>query len=369
LWFSQSPASRAAIGDVQDAFDFRRARLYAQGEYESFNYATGFDFAQGTPTNGRPTFLDNYVGVTDLPLVQNLRVGHFFEPFSLERSSSNRWSTFLERSLPDAFAPARNLGAMLFGTSQDQSLYWAVGTFRGDTDNFGDDAGDQTGQTVDTRLVFRPYYDEASNGRYYMHLGGAYSFRDAADGEARYRSRPEAFGNSDSNNATTPYFVDTGTLAATSSQLFGQEFLWVHGPLSLQSEYVFAPVNQTAGPVANFQGGYVTTSFFLTGEHRPYNRATATTDRVRPNHNFSPLAIGDRCNPGIGAWEIAARLSFIDLDDANVRGGVLRDTTFGTNWYLSPYHRIKMNYIVADLHRDLLHTHTHIFGLRFDTDF
>lgn len=368
LWFSQSPTSRAALGDVQDSFDFRRARLYAQGEYEKFNYATGFDFAQGTATNGRPAFLDN-IGLREVPVVQNLRVGHFFEPFTLERSSSNRNSMFMERSLADAFAPARNLGVMVFGENETQSVFWALGSFRSDTDNFGDDAGDQEGQSVDARLVYRPYYDEACEGRHMLHLGGAYVYRYAADHVTQYRSRPEAFGNSDALNPATPFFVDTGSIASSQSQLVGAELLLVHGPFSVQSEMVYAPVSTDIGGSANFSGGYVATSFFLTGEHRRYTRSSATLDRVIPNHNFSPGWFLDRAEAGSGAWELAARLSFIDLNAGPIQGGQLEDTTFGLNWYLTPYHRFKANYILADLERSQQVTQTHIFGLRFDTDF
>lgn len=355
LWFSQSPANRAQVGDVQDALDFRRARLYANGEaYEIFNYAIGFDFAQGVATNGRPAFLDNYIGISKLPIVGNLRIGHFFEPFTLERSSSNRNATFMERSLADAFAPARNVGVMIFNENESQSLYWALGTFRADSDNFGDDAGDQEGQAVDGRIAYRPYYDEESGGRYYMHLGGAYSYRHASDGGLQYRSRPEAFGNSDASNPATPYIVDTGNIAAQYAQLFGAEFLWVNGPLSVQSEYVLAPVNRTSGPDALFQGGYLNVSYFLTGEHRPYNRELAVMDRVQT---------------GWGAWEVAGRISYIDLTSQGINGGRMQDGTFGLNWYLSPYHRFKFNYILSHLDNDSTQSYASIFGLRFDTDF
>jgi phosphate-selective porin OprO/OprP len=370
LWFNQDADSKATVGDVQDAMDFRRARLYGSGEaFEIFNYAMGFDFAQGSGNNGRPSFVDNYVGVKDLPYLDNLRVGHFFEPFSLERSSSNRNTSFIERSLADAFAPARNLGIMTFHETEDHSLFYALGTFRAGSDNFGDDIGDQEGQTVDGRLVYRPYYDEAADGRYMLHLGGAYSFRDASDGEVRFRSRPEAFGHSTSEGIETPYFVDTGNLVAHNSQLYGAELLWVHGPFSVQGEYMFAPVDRIGANNAVFQGGYIYASYFLTGEHRRYNLATAILDRVRPFENFFRLRTdGGPIEMGLGAWEVAVRVSHIDLSDQDVLGGNLTDITTGLNWYLTPYHRMKFNYIHADLHRGLAST-THIFGLRFDWDF
>jgi phosphate-selective porin OprO/OprP len=372
LWFSQDDASRAAVGDVQDAFDFRRARLTAQGEaFDVFNYAIGFDFALGTANNGRPQFLDVFVGVKDLPLVNNLRVGHFFEPFSLERLTPNRYNTFLERSLADTFAPARNLGIMAFDQFQNENGTWALGTFRSNSDNFGDDAGDQEGQALTGRLTWLPWYDEASDGRGYWHLGTAYSFRQAADGIVRFRSRPEAVGRSESENISVPFFVDTGNLAAHNNQLYGLESVFTWGAFSVQGEYMFVPVDRTTGDNVTFSAGYVYASYFLTGEHRPYNRKLGFMDRVIPFENFFRVRTNDGlvCN-GWGAWEVAARLSRIDLTQADVAGGDLTDFTVSLNWYLTPYHRVKWEYIQANLDRAPFgSTDTGIFGIRFDTDF
>ncbi|HTN77190.1 MAG TPA: porin, partial [Pirellulaceae bacterium] len=371
LWFSQDQQSRAAVGDVQDAVDFRRARLYGSGEaFEIYNYAIGFDFAQGIANNGRPAFIDNWFQINELPILGHLRIGHFFEPFSLERSSSNRNATFLERSLADTFAPSRNTGVAFYNQSENQTWYWSGGTFH-DSDNFGDDAGDQAGASVDGRLCFRPYYDEPSNGRYFMHLGYAYSFRNANDGEIRYRSRPEAFGRSDEASIATPYFVDTHDLLGHNTQLHGFEFVWVHGPLSVQSELMAVPVDLIGRDNATFSGGYVYVSYFLTGENRRYNRDLAIMDRVQPFENFFRVRGEDgTINTGSGAWEVAARLSQIDLTNQSVQGGRLTDFTFGVNWYPTPYNRIKFNYILAHLDEvAAAPSNTSIFGVRFDWDF
>ena len=83
-----------------------------------------------------------YAGL-NVPAIGRVRVGHFFEPFSLERNTSNRFMTFLERSLLDeAFVPARNLGLLLNRANAAETLTWAVGGFRTDSDNYGDSVGD-----------------------------------------------------------------------------------------------------------------------------------------------------------------------------------------------------------------------------------
>jgi hypothetical protein len=80
LWFSQSEASRIAVGDAPDAFDFRRARLASRARRATCSITLGVDFALGTASKGRPQFLDVFLGIKDLPYVNNLRVGTSLSP-------------------------------------------------------------------------------------------------------------------------------------------------------------------------------------------------------------------------------------------------------------------------------------------------
>ena len=61
-------------------------------------------------------FKDVYIQVHDLPVIGNVRVGHFKECFGLEQLTSDNYTTFMERSLDDegAFVPGRNDGIMAF---------------------------------------------------------------------------------------------------------------------------------------------------------------------------------------------------------------------------------------------------------------
>lgn len=368
IYVGQDATSRAAVGDINDLVGFRRARLTSCGDaFEVVEYALGLDFA----FPGRPSFLDVFVGVRELPYVGHFRVGHFFEPFSLERLTSNRYNTFMERSLADTFAPARNTGVNIFDTlGEDDRATWSLGWFASDSDNFGDQFTDKGGQAVTGRTTWLPFYDDTSNGRAYLHLGTGYSYRTPASGTLSFAAFPEARAGAPTS-ASVPTFASTGPIAADSNQLFNAELAWTQGPFSFQSETIYAPVAQSAGQDLQFHGAYAYASCFLTGEHRPYNKKQGTHDRVTPFENFFRVRSCD--GPiinGLGAWEVAARLSYLDLSHANIQGGVENNGTLGLNWYLNPYTRVKCEYILAQLDRPPVgQSDTHIYGMRFDIDF
>lgn len=324
LWISEDNGIKASIGEQEDGVEFRRARLYFSGLiYDNVEFKSQFDFA-----GGDVAFKDVYLGLTDLPFGK-IRAGHFKEPFSLEELTSSKYTTFLERALPNAFAPSRNTGVMLHGTAlaaSDPRMTWAVGAFR-DTDD--GDIRNSGGYNFTGRLTWLPWYD--NDGASLVHLGAAYSHRSPNDKTARFRSRPEAH--------LTDRFVDTGSFTSDRVDLVGLEAAWVSGPLSLQGEYVYA--NADIASSASFSGYYAQASYFLTGEHRRYKPSEGAFSRVKPKKNYS-------FGSGLGAWEVAVRYSSLDLNDSGITGGTLNDVTAGLNWYLNPNMKVMWNYVHAD---------------------
>jgi phosphate-selective porin OprO/OprP len=385
VFFGQDAVSRKAVGDLQDGAQFRRLRIGGRGGFmEVFEYSLGVDFALAN----QPSYLDNYIEWKQLPWLQNVRVGHYFEPFSLERVTQNRNNTFMERSLVDTFAPARNMGAMVYGVTEDELATWAIGTFRTNSDNTGNDTFD-SGQALTMRGTWLPFWDEASDGRHYLHLGAAYSYRDAYQNQVRFRNTPEIRKQQPAdvlgpvkvppsnyqNGVPSPFapiFVDTGNIKDVDHfQLFDPEFALIMGPLSLQSEYAFAAVHRTGRPDLFFNGYMAQVSYFLTGEHRPYEQKLGIHGRVRPFEDFFRVRTKSQgVQTGLGAWEIAARYSNIVLNDKDIQGNNLTDFTIGLNWYLNPYTRWKFNYIRAFLEdKRAGNSLTDAYGMRFDYDF
>ncbi len=338
-FWTQDAVSRAAVGDIQNGVAFRRARVALNGDYGPTEFRIEGDMALA----GRPSFLDVFAGIKTIPGLGQVRVGHFFEPFSLERYTANRFVTFLERGVQDQpFAPARNTGILVRNTYAGQRGTWAVGVFRSDSDVFGDDSGDQF-QSAVTGRVTGLVYDLDQSTRY-LHLGVAGSYRGTKDGTVRFRAQPEARLGSTTPNV--PFFVDTGNIAAGDYSLLGLEALLTEGSVSVQGEWIGTAVGTARAGNVFFQAWYATATWLITGEHRPYRHDNGTYERTVPTRDFVRTQDG-RTAFGPGAWELALRLSHIDLDSGSVRGGRLTDLTAGVNWYLNPYLRVSANYIHA----------------------
>ena len=322
-----------SVGGISDGTKFRRARLYFAGEmYDHIYFRTEYDFA-----GGKPGFRDVYAGLQNIPVVGNIRAGRMLEPFNMEGTTPNHYFTFIERGLPSAFYPFRNSGVMLHNHALDRRMTWAAGLFM-HTDEFGD-SDDDSKYSATARLTGLPWYEDG--GKNWFHVGVSGSRR-KPDGDAySVSARPETF--------VSPGFLDTGMLPSDRVYLLGAEAVLSSGPFSLQAELVHASASLLeSGELmesasADLQGFYVYASYFLTDDHRTYNRSSGALGRVIPARNFMSNGRAP------GAWEIAARYSELDLNDGAVEGGNLRNITLGLNWYLTPNTRITWNYVRADL--------------------
>ena len=333
-WAHQDAANRAAVGDVQDGIDFRRARLAATGNVaENVAYMLEMDFA----FPGRPSFMDVWGEVRDVDFLQNVRFGQYRQPFGLDGLTSVKELTFIERALPFAFLPFRQTGVMAHGASKSEDMTWWLSGFRAPVDAFGGNVGDNAGYGMAARATAVVIDD----GDAIVHLGGAYSLIYPTTDMARYRSTPEFF-DTDALLGSTPAFVDTGVIAADHVNLFAGELAATSGAWHAQGELLYAVVDRLAGSSVAFSGVTFQSGWILTGEHRPYDRKNAVLGRVVPCENFG-------LNGGCGAWEVAARWSYLDLNDAGVNGGQLNNVTAGLNWYLNRYTKLQLNYIHAFL--------------------
>jgi len=301
--------------------EIRRARLFTKGTvYDDWFYKAQVDFA-----GNEVTMKDFYMGYSGYDPLK-ITLGNQKEPFSLNELTSSKYITFMERALPNAFAPSRNIGLAV--STHGEKWGAAAGYFFDGVKN--ENSPDKQGWG----LTGRTYFDPINGDGRLVHVGASAGYRGDSAGEIRFRERPES-------HVTSTRLVDTGTIMEYDNQtLFGAEAAGVYGSFSAQGEYIQSKLD-LSGPGSDpaFNGWYILGSYFLTGEHRPYKVSSGTFGRVKPH---SIVGKG-----GYGAWELAARYSSIDLDDSGFDGGKEDDITLGVNWYATPNIRFMANYIFA----------------------
>ena len=363
-WYSASDAVQffpGGIGKISDGVNLRRARLYMEGSmHTNIDYKFEMEFMNGFSPAGlsgpvavntvsnSPGPTDAWVTIKNVPFLGNVRVGSQKEWFSLEHLNGYRYLEFMERSYLFDFSQATAFnngfspGISTFRTWADDRVFTAIGAYKNESDLLGFGLGN--GQySVTGRLAALPVW--MPDEQRFWHVGGAMSHRDPVNGQVQVRIRNEV------RNAPFPLLnliANTGAINATSQDLFNLETAAVIGPLTLQGEYTANLIHGAqvgTGPnqgTVRYQGFYAEAMVFLTGESRTWDPKLGIFKRVSPERNF---LIEDGCwSGGTGAVELAARYTYLDLDDKAILGGRLNDVTLGLNWYLNPNVRFQFNY-------------------------
>jgi phosphate-selective porin OprO/OprP len=153
--------------------------------------------------------------------------------------------------------------------------------------------------------------------------------------------------------------VDTGTIEARDAGLVSLEAAFVRGPFSVFGEILGSAVETAGGDLLTFGGGYVTATWLLTRESRPYDRRTGVFTRVVPRREVSFHESGG------GAWEWSLRWAYVDLSDGDVRGERMGLWSTGISWYLTRFVRVMAEYGFARVEGGDLHTAQARVAFRF----
>lgn len=364
-WVHSDPA---IIGG-QNYFEFRRLRLQAEGTgYGVYDFRLQLEFepeaeAESGITGPFVAVKDAYYGIHEIPGLGYVRFGNFYVPVSVEQSTGNADTMFLERSIPvhTVFTPQREVGLASYNISANKKFTWAFGGFFDSiSEGLKERVDDNQGTRVSGRVAWTPYYDEPSNGRYLIHAGVGVVYTDDQDDTVRFRTRPHIHEG--------PRLIDTGNIAAAGYAVFDLELATVWGPFSIQSELFATPVDRIGADDATLYGSYIQASYFLTGENRVYEREGrhyGYFSRVKPFTNFwiVPGSVG------WGAWEAKARWSFLDFSELD--RGRYDDLTVGFNWYWTERARVMFDWIHPRTSRDTTFgaTESDILAMRMEYSF
>lgn len=327
--YNQFDDDRRANGSeaFEDDDAWRRREFYAVVRRKGvFELNVGYDFL---PETWSDVFLKLNTRAGDF------RVGHFKTPVGWEDGNTSQSTTlFLERSAAEStFYEGRRSGLEWVWEKTPGWRFTAAGFT-------GEDLNDENdGTTLAARVVHTPVLDDVR----VLHLGVSASRERREDDTVRFRARPNA-------GLTEVRLVDTGALASDHIDRLGLEAAWRQGPWLVQGEYLTAR-NDAPDGGEDFTGNgvYVQAAYSLTGETRPY--AASSFGNLKPKNKW-------------GAVDVVVRFARLDLDDGDVRGGVQKDWSLGSNWYISKYLKLQANYVRVDSDRRGASLDPHLFEVR-----
>ena len=320
---------------VVDTFAVRRGRPYLRGRIaRRFEFYFNPDFAGGTLV-----VQDAYLDTIFAPAFR-VRVGKGKTPFGMERLHSASNMLFMERALPNALVPNRDVGVQVLGDVKGGLVSYLGGVMNGVADGASADVDTTDSKDVSGRLMVRPFNNlPATHPARGLGVGISGSRGTATGTAALPTLRTQILQQTFFTYATAAGVTADGTRTRYSphawyfNKAFGGWAEYVHTSTPVRRGAVAEDIGSDAWQVAG--------SWVMTGEN-----ATDAANGVRPRNNF------DFGNGHWGAFQVAARYHELTVDDQAFTlalaspgaSGKASAWTVGLNWYLTGNIRYVFNF-------------------------
>jgi phosphate-selective porin OprO/OprP len=365
-WYHPNTAATVPQ-NLDNGINARRARIGVLGTFMGdWNYGLVYDFGgssdglppvSGAPISGIENAFISYVGIKPVAI----ELGYMDVPYTLDEATGSNEIMFMERASSQVVASNIAAGDFrsAFGIRGNDDRFWAGAYVTGPTSGTTHIATPTANNIVVPPVLGSPGFSEQIGGfgrvayqlvqdpKYSLHVGGGaeFLFKPVGTNALTLSDRPEL-------RIDPTAILSTGTIAnVTRAQVYSAELAGGAGPVYFQGEYFWYNVERSLGlPSLQFQGWYAEGSWTLTGESRKYNPAIGAYPGIVPNNPVS-LSMGTW-----GAWELAARYSYINLNDlftpgipasvtSGVAGGKQNIYTLALNWYVNRNIRFMVNYL------------------------
>jgi phosphate-selective porin OprO/OprP len=310
-----SSTTHAISATGADTFDIRRARLGAK-----FKFAKNYSGEIVFNTVGAVNVLD--VGYMDVSWFEKakFRIGQFKMPYSLEQLTSSNNIDFIERSFVDAYIPAKEIGAQVFG-EPTKGMTYALALSNGlpAANAVGSEADVRTsGKDLVGRVTFN-LSEAMGDKETVMHGGFAFSRGDSALGTGLGGNR-----STESRGAsfyTSPVIANIGLGSKEIERTrYGVEGAYATGPFKVQGQYTVLSNEfdlATSGGVIvrhdrDIKTYYAEALWTLTGEKWADRYKAGAFGAMKPKVEFNSD------NFTGGAWEVGARYSKFDASEYNI---------------------------------------------------
>jgi phosphate-selective porin OprO/OprP len=369
--YFQNPSPTTEFPLLNSGVNLRRARIFFIANYDDFTVRITPDFADLSPTLYEANI--NYTGIKYFTGT----VGYFKPWYTLYDSQSSNDFLLLER--PTIIDISRNLAAgdarASAGFKASTDRYFLSSYLTGPT--YGENSTSLNREQLGFvgRVAGRPYYDKDWN--VYLGVSGEAVFHPnlIESGTPFVSQQTLTLENQPELRIDRNDLISTGALSASSANSYGGGLGISWRNFLVQGEYYRIQVNQllppgTPSPALGFNGGYVEAGWVMTGE--PIRYSTGSAAFARPKV-AEPFSLGG----GLGAWELSARWSVMNLNSGvtpgvpqSVTGGVFGgyQQIFGTalSWYPNDWVRLMLQFQYVNVNR-LDSAGTTQIGQRFET--
>ncbi|HXG29011.1 MAG TPA: porin [Nevskiales bacterium] len=334
--------------DLEDTFLLRRVRPTLQGQlgkYVGFRLTPEF-------AGDSATVVDAYVDLKFSPAA-TLRVGKQKGPVGLERLQSGGAIVFAERAFPTELAPNRDIGFQLQGDVLDNRLNYAVGIYNGTADGRDSPTSDADNEhELGARVFLTPFVNNPGSALQGLGFGLGVSHgkkesevvgvQNSLLGRYRSPGQEQIFNY---RNAAANFVTADGDHTRISPQ-----FYYYRNSFGLIGEYITSEQalgksnNAAIAEELKHKAWQLTASYVLTGEDNGFKGV------AKPLNEF------DLGKSGWGAFELAARVSKLEIDDKAFDGGAdsfaerhvavseARSYGLGLNWYLNANTKLVFDY-------------------------
>ncbi len=348
---------------------FRRAQIEIGGNYKDWRYQINYDFGDNRSNENKfDEATITYTGFSPI----NIRVGRFDPDYSLEKATSSKWVTTIERSPVLDLASwttdhENGMGVQLNGTYG--GMFYGSASLQQQESSSNFDLEDVDGEDVNSyfmRGVFAPIVSETQ----VLHFGLDYATRSYDDegtsGNGTITTRLGVRGLTENNSNSGAITMGNNGGAYDDDEVVGLEFAYMYGPFSVQSEYLKRDLSGKDTNGDREATGYnMQLAYTLTGESRIYKLDGAKFDAIKPM---------DKAN---GAWEVFYRYDNLNVEDDDVMatvGGVAIDETeakvhtLGVNWYVNEAVKLSANYLMSKSDEDTVKLQNGRFAAGNDDD-
>ena len=337
-----------------DTFDIRRARIGVKGKFAK--YYSGEIVINAVSVDAVKILDTAYLDVNWFEKAK-FRFGQFKMPFSLEQLTSSNNIDFIERSFVDAYIPAKERGAMVFGEPFSGVTYGlALSSGHKAVENTdaasreldsGSDGKDVIGRaTVNFAEIM-------GNKEMVLHAGLAASRGDQSLGIDGLGGSQKTRTRSDVTFFTIPATGVGAWDRNVDRTRVGLEGVVAHGPFKLQGQFLRSDYNfMTAADTRrdyDIDTAYVQALWTISGESHASRYKAGAFGGLKPNKNFDPETFSG------GAWEVGFRYGKLDGSDFKDGGHLTgfaqaKDMNAGIKFVPSPNVRFMMDYVKTDFY-------------------